>query len=307
MPTGERYAQRWRRLFGRASCLAGLSASLALLAASSATGSTLYYQSGGAIDRLDLSGAQRPHQIAGSRAVGDGVSAMAVSGPYLYWSDFNGLDHSSIWRARLDGGGARALIHVPSSGPHGPVIAGGHIYWSETNAIARANLNGSHAQRTFKRLPLQSSGEATNGLATDGRYIYFSRCQDAEIGRIALNGSEANPHFIALARGQCPQGIAVAGGRIYWTNLGLEGPGTIGRASLAGGGEATDGWLAMPPMPAGGPWSLAAAGGQMYFSWGGTPESAPTYIGTAALEGPPAVSAQLVRVARGGTAIVVVP
>jgi hypothetical protein len=302
--TGKRHAQRWRRLSGRAVRLAGLAACLTLVAAPSAAGSVLYYQSGDSIDRLDLSAGRRPSQIAGSRALGDGVSAMTVSGPYLYWSEFDGLNRSSIWRARLDGGGARALIHMPSSGPHGPVIAGGHIYWSETNAIARANLDGSHVQRAFKRLPLQSSGEATNGLATDGRYIYFSRCQEAAIGRVALNGGEASPDFIALAHGQCPQGIAVAGEQIYWTNLDLEGPGTIGRANLDGG-EARDGWLAMPSTPDGGPWSLAAADGQLYFSWGGTPESAPTFIGTAALEGPPRVSAHLVRVERGGSALAI--
>jgi hypothetical protein len=304
--TGKRHTRRWKRLFGRAVNLAGLSASLALVAASSAGGSVLYYQKGGSIDRLDLNASHHPRQIVGSRAIGDGVSAMTVSGPYLYWSEFDGLNRGSIWRARLDGGNAGALIHMPSSGPHGPVIAGGHIYWSETNAIARANLDGSHVQRAFKRLPLQSSGEATNGLATDGRYIYFSRCQAATIGRVALNGREANPDFIALARGQCPQDIAVVGGRIYWTNLGLEGPGTIGRARLDGS-EAKDGWLAMPSTPAGGPWSLAAADGQLYFSWGGTPESAPTFIGTAALEGPLPISAHLVRVERGGSAIAIAP
>jgi hypothetical protein len=304
--TGELRAQRWRRLFVRAGNLAGLSASLALIAASSAAGSVLYYQNGGSIDRLDLSANHRSSQIVGSRAVGDGVSAMTVSGPYLYWSEVDGLNRSSIWRARLDGGNARALIHMRSSGPHGPVIAGGHIYWSETNAIARANLDGSHVQRAFKQLPLQSSGEATNGLATDSRYIYFSRCQAATIGRVALNGSEANPDFIALSRGQCPQGIAVAGGQIYWTNLDLEGPGTIGRANLDGS-EAKDGWLAMPSTPAGGPWSLAADDGQLYFSWGGTPESAPTFIGTAALEGPPRISAHLIRAERGGSAIAIAP
>jgi hypothetical protein len=304
--TDRRRTQRWRRLLGRAGSLAGLSASLALVAASSAAGSVLYYQSGGAIDRLDLSGSHRPSQIVGARAVGDGVSAMTVSGRYLYWSEFDGIDRSSIWRAGLDGSGARALIHMPSSGPHGPVIAGGHIYWSEIHAIARANLNGSHVQRTFKRLPLQSSGEATDGLATDGRYIYFSRCQDAAIGRVALDGSEASPDFISLPRGQCPQGIAVVGGQIYWTNLGLEAPGTIGRTNLDGG-EAKDGWLAMPSTPAGGPWSLAAADGQLYFSWGGTPEAAPTFVGTAALEGPPRISAHLIQVNRGGSAIAIAP
>jgi hypothetical protein len=286
--------------------LVGLAASLGLVAASSAAGAVLYYQNGGSIERLDLSASHHPSQIAGPRAVGDGVSAMTVSGPYLYWSEVDGVDRSSIWRARLDGGGARALIHMPSSGPHGPVIAGGHIYWSETHAIARADLNGSHVQRAFERLPLQSSGEATDGLATDGHYIYFSRCQDAAIGRVALNGGAADPDFIALARGQCPQGIAVAGGQLYWTNLGLGAPGTIGRTNLDGS-DAKAGWLTMPPTPAGGPWSLAAAAGQLYFIWGGTPESAPTFIGTAALEGPPHVSAHLIQVERGGSAIAIAP
>jgi hypothetical protein len=305
--TDERRAQRWRELFGSVASLVGLSASVALLAASSAAGSVLYYESGGSIDRLDLGGSHRPSQVVGPHAVGEGVFAIAVSGPNLYWSVVDGLNRSAIWRASLDGRGARVLIRMPSSGPHGPVIAGGHIFWSETNAIARANLDGSHVQRDFVRLALQSSGEAADGLATDGRYIYFSRCQDGTIGRVALDGSEANPDFIVLARGQCPQGIAVAGGQIYWTSLGLERPGMIGRASLDGSEEAREDWLRMPSTPDGGPWSLAAANGSLFFVWGGTPEFAPTFIGTAALEGSPRVSAHLIQVDHGGSAIALAP
>lgn len=178
----------WRRLFVRAGCLVGLAACVGLLATSSAAGSVLYYESGGSIDRLDLGGSHQPSEVVGPRDVGEGVFTIAVGGPYLYWSVVDGLDRSAIWRASLEGRGARVLIHMPSSGPHAPVIAGGHIYWSETDAIARANLDGSNVQRDFTRLPLQSSGEAVDGIATDGRYIYFSRCQDGTIGRVALDG-----------------------------------------------------------------------------------------------------------------------
>jgi hypothetical protein len=306
--TGEGCTQWWwRRLFVRAWCLVGLAACVGLLATSSAAGSVLYYESGLSIDRLDLGGSHQPGEVVGPSDVGEGVFTIAVGGRYLYWSVVDGLDRSAIWRASLDGRGARVLIHMPSSGPHGPVIAGGHIYWSETDAIARANLDGSNVQRDFTRLPLQSSGEAVDGIATDGRYIYFSRCQDGAIGRVALDGSEANPDFIVLTRGQCPQGIAVAGGRIYWTSLGLGGPGMIGRASLDGSEEARDDWLRMPSRPAGGPWSLAAANGTLFFIWGGTPEFAPTFIGTVGLEGPPRASTHLIRVSGGGSAIALAP
>lgn len=283
----------------------GLTACLTLLAASTAAGSVLYFQNGRSIDRLNLSGRHRRSQIAGSRATGEGVFGMTIDGEHLYWSEVDGLDRSSIWSARLDGTDARVLVHMPSSGPHGPVIAGGQLYWTETGSIARANLDGSHVQRNFVPLPLQSSGEAADGLATDGHYIYFSRCQEHAIGRVALDGSEANPDFIVLADGLCPQAIAVAAGRIFWSSLGIGGPGLIGRSNLNGSEEDAN-WLVMPTAPEGGPWSLATSGAYLFFTWGGTPESAPTFIGTVPLEESlPHPDTRMVRASGAATALAI--
>lgn len=207
---------------------------------------------------------------------------IAVDGPYLYWSEVDGLNRSSIWRARLDGADARVLLRMPSSG------------------------HGSDIQRDFVPLPLQDSGEAAEGLATDGQYLYFSRCQENAIGRVAVNGNESNPNFIVLAGGRCPQGIVVAGTRIFWTSLGLEGPGVIGESNLDGSDQ-NDSWLVMPSSPAGGPWSLAASGEHLFFIWGGTPEFAPTFIGSASLNGSPHATLRMARVSGGGTAIAIAP
>jgi hypothetical protein len=297
---------RRRRLLGGVLSVLVLSISPALVAAQAAVGSVLYFQSGRSIDRLDLDGAHGVSHVIGPRATGEGVVAIAVAGPYLYWSDVDGLDRSSIWRARLDGADARALIQMPSTGPHGPVIAGGHLYWSETGSIARANLDGSHVQRDFVRLPLQDSGEAVDGLAADSQHIYFSRCQDNAIGSVALDGSEANADRFVLAGAQCPQAIAVAGGQLFWASLGLEGPGMVGQVNLNGGEESND-WLVMPATPEGGPWSLATSGAHLFYTWGGTPDFAPTFIGAASLEGSPDATSRVARVSNGGTALAVGP
>src|SRR6185436_17721409 len=76
------------------------------------------------------------------------------------------------------------------------------IYWTSTGAggarsIGRANTDGSDPNNTF------------------------------------LNGSNANQSWLTV--GGNPEGLALDGHHIYWTNAGNAGQSTIGRADINGG------------------------------------------------------------------------
>ena len=135
-------------------------------------------------------------------------------------------------------------------------------------------LNGSRLQRKFIRLPVEAGGGVADGLASDGRHLYFSRCTDSSIGRADLDGSHVDQRFISLDGRSCPQGLAVAAGHIFWTEL---GQGMIGRARLTGRGEDSH-WLNIHSDQ--GPFQVAAGGGRVYWTWGGE-NGAPSYTGRA--------------------------
>jgi virginiamycin B lyase len=62
------------------------------------------------------------------------------------------------------------------------------------------------------------------------RNVYWSNYDPDTIGRANLDGTGDNPSFITGASG--PQGVAVDGSHVYWTNV----TGAIGRANLDGTG-----------------------------------------------------------------------
>ena len=161
--------------------------------------------------------------------------------------------------------------------PNSLVAAGGYVYWSDQHAIGRVALDGSHLRRRFVVLPRQPGGGVADGLASDGKHLYFTRCTEHAIGRVDLDSRRVTRTFIATGAKSCPQGIAVAGGHLYWTEL---GSGTIGRASLDGG--APDGrWLNIHSDQ--GPFQLAADAAHVYWTWGGV-NGTPAYAGRANID-----------------------
>jgi len=93
-----------------------------------------------------------------------------------------------------------------------------------------------------------------------------------------LNGSRIDLGYISLGPDSCPQGIAVAGGHLYWTQL---PSGTIGRATV-GGRDANGRWLAIDS--AQGPFRVVADRTHVYWTWGGV-AGAPSYTGRADANG----------------------
>jgi hypothetical protein len=230
-----------------------------------------------AIDRLNLSGARSITQVV---QLGHDVNvfAIALAGPYVYWSTEAGpSDRGTIMRATLDGQNVRPLVAgLPA--PASVIAVRGFVYWSDQNAIGRMALDGSHVRRRFIVLPQQQGGGVADGLASDGTHLYFTRCSDDTIGRARLNGQHIDLRFISLGLKSCPQGISAAGRHLYWTEL---GSGTIGRATL--NGHDVDGrWLHIHSNQ--GPFQITADSAHVYWTWGDVPGSTP-YTGRADANG----------------------
>jgi hypothetical protein len=261
-----------RPRIGAALVLAGffalLSAALGVPAAVARSSRALYYETETrtgqlAIDRLDLSGARSVTPVVDVGEVN--MFAIAVAAPYVYWSTEAGpRDRGAIMRATLDGQNVRQLVGgLPA--PASLIAVGGFVYWSDHNAIGRMALDGSHVRRRFIVLPQEPEGGVDDGLASDGSYLYLTRCTDDTIGRAGLNGRHIDLRFISLGPDECPQGVAVGGRHLYWTEL---QSGTIGRATLTGHGVDSS-WLHIHSNP--GPFQLAADRAHVYWTWGGLP------------------------------------
>jgi hypothetical protein len=246
-------------------------------AASVRASPSLYYETqtgpaSFAIDELHLSAHRSSTQVVALR--NPNVFGIAVGGRSIYWSTQSGpRDRGAIMRASLDGGPARRLVGGLTD-PGSVVAVGGYVYWNDRHGIGRVALNGSHLRRTLIRLPGEAGGGVADGLASDGRHLYFSRCADDTIGRADLSGRHVHQRFIALAAHSCPQGVAVTARHIFWTEL---GQGIIGRAGLDGGGVNAQ-WLNVRSRQ--GPFQVAVGDGHVYWTWGGE-NGSPSYTGRA--------------------------
>jgi virginiamycin B lyase len=270
--------------------LALLTVSFAMLPAAAAVArpaGALYYETetrAGAlvIERLDLSAPHTKTQIVqvGTATENLTVFGIAVAGPYVFWSYEAGLhSRGGVMRASLAGGQIRRLAGNVAA-PASLIAVNGFVYWADQNAIGRVAYDGSHLRRHFIVLPQEAGGGVADGLASDGAHLYFSRCQDAAIGRADLDGRHVVPGFISIGpHKRCPQGIAVAGDHIYWTQL---GSGTIGRATLDGRG-ANSMWL-HTRSGAQGPFQIVADTSHIYWTWGGAYRT-PNYTGRADADG----------------------
>ena len=261
-----------------------VASAVVLLSAGSAASSTLaqparalYYETAVspatyAIDELNLSAPKVSTQVVklGSAS----VFGIAVGGPYVYWSTERGpRGRGAIMRASLNGEHVRRVVGGLTSA--GSVIAvHGYVYWDDQDAIGRVALDGSHLQRHFIDLTPEQEGVVADGLASDGTYLYFSRCDANTIGRADLDGNHVEERLISLGAKSCPQGLAVTGTHVYWTQL---GSGTIGRARL--NGRDVDGrWLNIHSRQ--GPFQVVADRADVYWTWGGV-DGSPSYTGRA--------------------------
>jgi hypothetical protein len=261
-------------------------ATLALAAAapSQARGRpTLFYQKALSIYEVRLTPRHRPTRVVGTKTE---PLAIAVAPGQVFWTTLGATRatqfESTIMAATLRGKG----VHKVASGlpiTTSMVAADGYLYWPDEDGIGRVAFDGSHLNHDFIRLPEEYGGGVADGITVAGTYLFFSRCQDDTVGRVDLTDSHVEQGLIHLSGRPCPQSMAAAGGRVFWTELGGFNPydGRVGSAGIDGAYVDQSAFILDSPD---GPFGLAAAGNSIFWTYGGSAGS-PQYVSRAKLSG----------------------
>jgi hypothetical protein len=226
--------------------------------------SRMYYDGNQRIVSLDL--APLGKEVVRVPHIKSKGASIAVTKQYLFWIDgVDGSPVAQLWRADHDGRNAHPILpNVYATGQL--AVVGPFIYILEAGGISRAALDGSGVVRNEVKLTPGPLGDGADGLATDGRYLYFSRCDKGTISRVSPDGSGLVARFIFTGKDTCPQALATEGRFIYWGELDgsiPSDPGRIGRALLDGSG-ANDRWLLVRSHEA--PYNIAADGRFVYWT-----------------------------------------
>ena len=165
------------------------------------------------------------------------VGAPSASAQIFY------ANFSSLGAADNAGQNGLTLISSPVTNLAGIQVNGSNIYWANDSAagagsIAEANLNGSNAHAIITGL------NNPDAIALDGNFVYYTEGTTAAtwaIGRANLDGTSPNNTFITGANVQNPNGIAVNGSNIFWSNYSLPslfpGNGFIAESDLNGNNQ----------------------------------------------------------------------
>jgi virginiamycin B lyase len=199
-----------------------------------------------------------------------------------------------------------ALAAIATTAAVGAAPAAADIWWGSLagTSIGHASSDGSTIDRAITNLAFNPNGVATDGrhvywsdiglnaisrvdadgggvrryhiradsplgVAIDGRYLYWTQANDGAIGRARLDGSEVDPRFIAGAR--AGRGIAVTRDFIYWGRT----SGGVARATINGVGTDASFLTGIPS-----PGALAVDDEHLYVA-----DSGNLQIGRAALDG----------------------
>ena len=232
----------------------------------------LVFQYGNSIATLPLSGGTPKRIVRGVYA-----SALAASATTIYWS--TGGEQRVIWQVPLHGGTPRRLIAGVTAGYL--TVGGGYVYWAEKQVIGRVRVDGTGRQSALISVTLASTVSEpaeVNGLATDGRYVYFASCFGGAVGRASMDGTGAAQRFITLPSRYCAQSLAVNGKYLYFTDLGSgTNSGVIGRGSI-NGREVNPFWYRTVNDELG-PYAVTGSGASLYWGHGESTASGRSYIG----------------------------
>ena len=206
----------------------------------------MYWIDGGALYRL-----------AGEKAtkIADGANDAAIGGGKIYWTAATGENSGSINSANLDGTDATTLKAIQSV-PIGIAVdtAGSKLYWTNTRGrIQSANLNGSSIQNVLENL-----SDPTDIIVSNG-FIYWTEGGNT-IRRINTTGQKVARDVAADL--DTVGGIAVDGGKVYWTEQTGAGSGSINVSNLNGTNFETLKTLLSAPMGI----AVDTAGSKLYWT-----------------------------------------
>jgi hypothetical protein len=171
------------------------------------------YNSSGKLGRAALDGSEvQPNWMSPGAGRGCGI---AVQDSTVYWATSTG-----VYKAALAGGPPTPLTTVTKENC-GIAVNAAHAYWATGEGfIERDPLSGGPPT------PIVQAPLGPCGVAVDERFLYWGNSQSDSVGRANLDGSGAEPRFIAGADHPC--GVAVDR---------LSGPGPAGGESGSAGGS----------------------------------------------------------------------
>ena len=155
--------------------------------------------------------------------------AVDASSGKVYWTEKTGASLGTINSANLDGTSVTELTSILSV-PIGIAVdaTGSKLYWTNARGrIQRANLNGSGIQNVVQDLSGPTDIIVSNG------FIYWTEGGNS-IRRVNMSGQKI-VQDIAANLGTVG-GLAVGGGKVYWTEQTGKRGGTINSANADGTG-----------------------------------------------------------------------
>ena len=167
--------------------------------------------------------------LAGAKAakIAESANDVAVGGGKVYWTEQTGESSGTINSANLDGTVVRELVSIRSV-PMGIAVdtAGSKVYWTASSGkIKRANLNGSGSETVLRDL-----SDPTDIVVSNG-FIYWTEGGNS-IRRVSMSGQKI---VIDVAVNlDTVGGLAVGGGKVYWTEQTSASAGTVNGANLNG-------------------------------------------------------------------------
>jgi hypothetical protein len=215
----------------------------------------VYYGSFGTIGRAENDGSSpEPNFI--DLGAGPFVCGIAVDAGHIYWGDHNS---QTIGRANIDGTQVEPKFITNAGEACGVAVDSTRIYWTSLNGlIGHANINGSGA--TTQASP---GGSSACGIAVDAGGVYYN--VHGGSGYAIYQADPATPAQPTGTIGVTPTGycgLAVAAGRLYWTN---GGPGSTSTGLWSVSTTAPFAPILLTETEQG-VWSLAADGSHAY--WG---------------------------------------
>ena len=206
----------------------------------------MYWIAGGGL--YSLSGAKEAK-------IAESANGVAVGGGKIYWTSQVNASSGAINSANLDGTGATTLTSILAV-PMGIAVdtAGSKLYWTNSRGrIQSANLNGSSIKNV-----LQNLSDPTDIVVSNG-FIYWTEGGNS-VRRVNMSGQKIA--IDVAVNLDSVGGLAVGGGKVYWTEMTSASAGTVNGANLNGTNFAALATLLSAPMGI----SVDTAGSKLYWT-----------------------------------------
>ena len=206
----------------------------------------MYWIAGGGL--YSLSGAKEAN-------IAESANGVAVGGGKIYWTEMTGESGGTVNSANLDGTDVTELASIFAT-PIGIAVdaAGSKLYWTNASGrIQSANLDGSGIKNVMQNL-----SDPTDIVVSNG-FIYWTEGGNS-VRRVNISGQKIA--IDVAVNLDSVGGLAVGGGKVYWTEMTSASAGTVNGANLNGTNFETLATLLSAPMGI----SVDTAGSKLYWT-----------------------------------------